>query len=129
MLLLIAGIGQLIGCIVNLIAIAWIASHDNNDINNDVDVNVPHAAKTPPPTLQTLPPAPPLPPSTTAPPLPPPPPFEPRGYTTAVCCAAQTGTWVVAVLALLCSLGAGKHMHTYVYTVCNCIYILPAAPG
>ena len=79
MLLLIAGIGQLIGCIVNLIAIAWIANHDNNDINNDVDVNVPHAAKTPPPTLQTLPPAPPLPPSTTAPALPPPPPFEPRG--------------------------------------------------
>ena len=60
MLLLIAGIGQLIGCIVNLIAIAWIVDDDNQGI-------------------------------------------------TAL-------GWVVAVLALLCSLGAGKHMHTfYIY--------------
>ena len=53
MLLLIAGIGQLIGCIFNLVAIAWVANHDNDDWDNDENVNVPHAAS--PPTLQPHP--------------------------------------------------------------------------
>ena len=48
MLLLIAGIGQLIGCIFNLVSLAWVINNDNDENNNwddddDDDVHVPHS--------------------------------------------------------------------------------------
>ena len=47
-LLLIAGIGQLIGCIFNLVSLAWVINNDNDENNNwddddDDDVHVPHS--------------------------------------------------------------------------------------
>ena len=61
MLLLIAGIGQLIGCIFNLVAIAWFANRDNDD-NDAWDGDVNNNVNVPPATFDFAdpPPAPPL---------------------------------------------------------------------